>query len=856
MTLFRSLATSRRKAVWGPKRTAAAIALIVLGLAPSAFAEGHHSRAARKAQAGGPNSHVKNYKVDDQLSLRAANTLSNGKSKVIVELQPGAKLPPQLAMYAKRNGALGIINGQVLELPDRLIRLISQHPSVFRMHLDRPATKFNYRTSLAIGTRAIRQTLGLTGAGVGIAGVDSGIATFHDDLTNNSTTLYPYGNQRVTKFVDFVNGQTDPYDDNGHGTHVSGIIAGNGFDSNGQKSGAAPDASLISLKVLDANGNGTVSNIIAALDWVLANHTTYNIRVVNLSVGAAIHESAWTDPLTLAAKRVVDAGVVVVGAAGNFGRNTAGLPQYGGISAPGNAPWVLTVGGSSTQGTARRTDDIVGAYSSRGPTYIDWGAKPDLVAPSTGTVSLAAPGSTFYLTKISSRLAGSVATANLPYLSLSGTSMAAPVVAGTVALMLQANPALTPNAVKAILQYTAQQYPTYDALTQGAGFLNAVGAVRLARFYATAQPGDTMPVQKMWSKHIIWGNHRLGHGAPTLDANAFRVGTTWGVTRTDDGDNIVWGTACSTAACDNIVWGTATDGDNIVWGTSGDGDNIVWGTVGDGDNIVWGTDCGGADCDNIVWGALDGDNIVWGTAANGDNIVWGTAGLDGDNIVWGTAGLAGDNIVWGTADGDNIVWGTDDGDNIVWGTDDGDNIVWGTSADGDNIVWGTADGDNIVWGTAGSLDTVWVSSPDGTQTVLSGVEVFDRLRDRLLLKLLQYLPPPVVAPLVAPAPLAPAAAPAADAPAVALPAVNPTPALPVVDPAPALPVVDPTPALPVVAPSPAPSVDPPRAPIVVDSLPAPVAAPPTAPPVVPSPVPPVVVSPPPLSPITVPVGGL
>ena len=85
--------------------------------------------------------------------------------------------------------------------------------------------------------------------------------------------------------------------------------------------------------------------------------------------------------------------------------------------------------------------------------------------------------------------------------------MAAPVVAGTVALMLQANPSLTPNAVKAILQYTAQQYPGYNALTQGAGFLNAVGAVRLARFYATATPGATVPVQKMWSKHIIWGNH-------------------------------------------------------------------------------------------------------------------------------------------------------------------------------------------------------------------------------------------------------------------------------------------------------------------------------------------------------------
>ena len=456
---------------------------------------------------------VKAYKLDDELARRFWKKVTNGKTRVIVELQPGAIVPARYASYMLKNSRLGIINGQVLNLPDKMLQEMSEHPSVFRMHHDRPAAKFNYRTSLTVGTRAVQQTLGYTGAGIGIAVIDSGIATWHDDLTNASSTLYPYGNQRVTKFVDFVDGDNAPHDEYGHGTHVSGIVVGNGFDSNGQKMGAAPEASLISLRVLDANGAGTVSYIIAALDWVLANHTTYNIRVVNMSVGSAIHESAWTDPLTLAAKRVVDAGVVVVGAAGNFGKNTAGLPQYGGISSPGNAPWVLTVGGSSTNGTPRRTDDTMGSYSSRGPTYIDFGAKPDLVAPGTGTVSLASAGSHFNLTQPGSLLAGSVATASQPYLSLTGTSMASPVVAGVVALMLEANPSLTPNAVKAILQYTAQQYPGYDALEQGAGFLNAVGAVRLARFYATAQPGDLIPTQAMWSKHLIWGNNLLTGGA-------------------------------------------------------------------------------------------------------------------------------------------------------------------------------------------------------------------------------------------------------------------------------------------------------------------------------------------------------
>ena len=644
----------RRKVVWSRKRTLIAALLFFIGFAPNAIAEGPHTQAARRAEPGVPHSQNSD-RLDQELTSRLGGNPSQ-KTPVIVTLQPGAELPAEYRRFARGNGKLYIINGNVVDLPNGLLKHLAAHPSVFNVRYDRPVAKFNYRTSLTVGTRAVQQMLGLTGAGIGVAVIDSGIATWHDDLTSRSNTLYPYGDQRVAGFVDFVNGQLAPYDDNGHGTHVAGIIAGNGYDSNGQKAGAAPDASLISLKVLDANGNGNISSVIAALDWVLANHAAYNIRVVNLSVGAAIHESYWTDPLTLAAKRLVDAGVVVVAAAGNFGKNSLGLPQYGGINAPANAPWVLTVGASSTNGTLDRADDSVATFSSRGPTYLDWAAKPDLVAPGTGTVSMTATGSMFDLMKAQFLVPGSIATAAPPYLTLSGTSMAAPVVSGAVALMLQANPNLTPNAVKAILQYTAQLYPGYDALTQGAGFLNAVGAVRLARFFATAQPGDRYPTQSMWSQEIIWGNHRLTGGALMPAANAWGLGTTWGVAAAAGGDNIVWGTQCG-AGCDNIVWGTA-DGDNIVWGTQcGTGcDNIVWGTAG-GDNIVWGTDCGGADCDNIVWGTIDGDNIVWGTAVVGDNIIWGTAGLDGDNIVWGTAD--GDNIVWGGTDGDNIVWGTD-----------------------------------------------------------------------------------------------------------------------------------------------------------------------------------------------------
>src|SRR5687768_8844060 len=144
--------------------------------------------------------------------------------------------------------------------------------------------------------------------------------------------------------------------------------------------------------------------------------------------------SRTTDPLTLAAKRAVDAGIVVVAAAGNQGRYRDGSDAYGGITAPGNAPWVLTVGAANHTGTTDRADDTMAAFSSRGPTAVDYSAKPDVVAPGVGIESLSDPASAFYTTKSAYLLPGTVQRSYLPYLSLSGTSMAAPVVTGTVAL--------------------------------------------------------------------------------------------------------------------------------------------------------------------------------------------------------------------------------------------------------------------------------------------------------------------------------------------------------------------------------------------------------------------------------------
>jgi serine protease AprX len=617
-----------------------------------------HNREGARKQPAVPGSHVKGYKLDSELTKRADDRNPRSTTRVIVTLLPGAQLPSEFKKFA-RDGKLDLINGQVLDLPNSILKQLAKHPSVFRVHYDRPTASHNFRTSVTTGGRVLN-SYGMKGVGIGIAVIDSGITTYHDDLTAGGSKLYPYGNQRVTKFVDFVNGRTLPYDDNGHGTHVAGSIAGNGVDSKTQKSGIAPAATLVSLKVLDANGQGTISRIIAALSWVAANHETYKIKVVNMSVGAGVYESYWTDPLTLAAKAVTDKGITVVAAAGNLGKNAEGELQWGGITAPGNAPWVLTVGASSTMGTNTRDDDTMGDFSSSGPTHIDFAAKPDVVAPGTGTVSLAVPGSVLYAKKAAYLVDGSTLLAYKPYLSLSGTSMAAPVVSGTVALMLEANPSLTPNLIKAILQYTAQRNPAYSSLRQGAGFLDSTGAVWMAYFFRYAQPGDIYPDWPTFSRSIQWGNQRIAGGIITPTANAWANNVVWGSAKTmmSTGDNVVWGTM---AAGDNVVWGTASDGDNVVWGTSFSGDNVVWGTFA-GDNVVWGTDCGGADCDGVVWGTMtSGDNVVWGTASDGDNVVWGTA--SDINTLFATASSL--DSVWASSSEDNDVIFNDDAEQPV-----------------------------------------------------------------------------------------------------------------------------------------------------------------------------------------------
>jgi serine protease AprX len=645
----------------------------VIGLIAVLFAV---SAVSAEAQRGGSKDSYRaaaKAKQQHQKLDKALNDVAdgNGFSDVIVEYFDDSDGADTIRYNGGSPGRrLRILNARAGRMPNSLLKRLADDPKVKRVHQDREVVGEIARTAATIGAKNVHAQFGYSGAGIGVAVIDSGITPWHDDLTVANRE-----GQRVSAFVDFVNHRAQKYDDWGHGTHVAGIIAGNGYDSSGARLAIAPGAHIVALKALDAEGKGRISDIISALEWAIANKDAHNIRVINMSLGAGVFESYNTDLLTLAAKRAVDAGIVVVAAAGNMGKAADGTPQYGAITAPGNAPWVLTVGASSSMGTTDRRDDTIASYSSRGPTMIDFGTKPDLVAPGSGTVSLSDPNSLFYTTKAAYLVdsKASLGLSYLPYLTLSGTSMAAPVVAGSVALMLEANPSLTPNLVKAILQFTSQVYNNYDYLTQGAGFLNTLGAVKLSRYFATGDQGDHYPSMKAWSRHIFWGNRRVSGGVLTPGGTAWAANIVWGNALTPGGQNIVWGENCDTAACDNIVWGNNVvwgnfDDDNIVWGNWGntDDDNIVWGNFDydnivwgnfDDDNIVWGNDCGGADCDNVVWGNFDDDNIVWGNAEGIDNIVWGNTSAE-DNVVWGNSD-GGDNITWGNTAGDGENFGDD-----------------------------------------------------------------------------------------------------------------------------------------------------------------------------------------------------
>ena len=496
------------------------------------------------------------------------------------------------------------------------LRTLAQDSDILGISADAPIRAhgvFSTIPSILDGSltdvQRLRRTLGLPavqpgGNGIGVAVIDSGIAPMPDLIG------------RITAFYDFTAGgvaafPSDPY---GHGTHVAGLIAGNGLMSAGRYVGIAQNARLIGLRVLDANGEGRSSDLLNAIEFAIDNRAALGIDVINLSLGHPVLEPAADDPLVQAVERASAAGIIVVASAGNFGQKPDSDENgYAGITSPGDAPSALTVGALRTNDTETRDDDRIAAFSSRGPTWFDGLIKPDILAPGYGLVAITNPYSTLY--------ARANLRADVPgYLRLSGTSMATAVTSGVVALVLEAQrrdvattARLSPNAVKALIQYSALPVAAEvtnipSVLDQGTGGLNAAGAILLARsVHAGAAAGDWWldsgigPMtaiagsDRVWSQQITWGDRRVWGASIARRQAAWDVTwgnpATWGAEVVIDPISIVvdsfdaWGqlsvrnTGPIGVADDHVVWGDAEFEDHVVWGNSEDGDHVVWGNT-------------------------------------------------------------------------------------------------------------------------------------------------------------------------------------------------------------------------------------------------------------------------------------
>jgi serine protease AprX len=422
---------------------------------------------------------------DDLLDLAAHHT--SGRTRVIVHGDAAAlaalttRHHVQVLRQLADSAVISVNSAELDDLAaDSAIDHLSGDPLVqVGMSVSNPSTAADQvRAGVAGGLLGIGAIPGVNGQGIGVAIVDSGISP-HAALVN-----------KVVANVSLITGDPSVGDAFGHGTHVAGIIAGSATPAASvtplYTGGLAPGVQLVNVRVLGAEGVGRTSDVIAGIQWAIANRARYNIRIINLSLGHPVMEPAATDPLCEVVQQAVQAGIVVIAAAGNDGVTADGRMILGGINSPGNSPWAITVGSLNTWGTVKRSDDTLTTYSSRGPARYDGTVKPDVAAPGNKIVSLVATGSYLPSTYSSLHRAGSGTNA---YMQLSGTSMAAPMVSGGTALLLQGTPGMTPAQVKMALQAGATYMPAAGLMGAGAGSVNFMAS----RKAATSLLGGLVP---------------------------------------------------------------------------------------------------------------------------------------------------------------------------------------------------------------------------------------------------------------------------------------------------------------------------------------------------------------------------
>ena len=502
-----------------------------------------------------------------------------------------------LRQYGTPVAALSLIDGAAGFANAAGINAVSLVPTVARIHHDAtvgpqrsadppaiaPPDQISEIYPLEVNANQVWQQ-GTTGGGVAVAVLDSGVAP-DADLVQPAN--------RILASVNFADVRTAS-DPGGHGTHIAGIIAGNGTRSGGEIVGIAPQANIVDVRVLGTTGSGRISSVIRGIEWVLAHRAAYNIRVINLSFGAHADLSYRADPMATAVEIAWRNGLVVVAAAGNSG------PVGGTVLTPGIDPYAITVGATDDQGTLSRGDDLLAWFSAWGSA--DSNAKPDLVAPGRRIVSIRVPGSALD-TVFPDRVV--VAQNGSTYFRLTGTSMATAVVSGAAALLLARRPDLTPDQLKALLVSTTQPYGQQsgqvlpDPTAGGSGLLDAYAAMTAAL--------KTTSTNTFVSGGILGGGLQTGAlqiAAPLACANR-------GLRPADGfaralfpvlyGSPLYW----KDPTLGGIDWQTLT-WDTVAW------DSVAWDNFG-WDSVAW---------DSVAWDAVAWDSVAW------DSVAWDAFTLD------------------------------------------------------------------------------------------------------------------------------------------------------------------------------------------------------------------------------------
>ena len=401
---------------------------------------------------------------------------------------------------------LPIIKAFAAEIPGRAVPFLARNPGVRWLTLNAEVEQSS--CSSCVDTSALQnayiKTIGadrLWAEGIqrktpkfSVAVVDSGMAN-SDDLSRTKKG----GKTRVIAQHNLTPDSID--DDYGHGSHIAGIIGGNGTNSQGRFIGVAPMVQLVNVKVSNAHGMATTADVVAGLQWIYEHRDTYNIRVVSISLNSSVAESYHTSPLNAAVEFLWFRGIVVVVSAGNGVQGAMLTP-------PANDPFVITVGASDDRGTSNPADDTVAPFSAYGTT-VDGFRKPDLVAPGTNIVSILGNPQQVLATEHPTHV---VEAGKTDYFRMSGTSMSAPVVAGVVALLLENEPRLTPAEVKARLLATARSMRDDRA---GAGLVDAYAAVRTSN---TGVVNERIPASR-----LIWGSNE-----PAMADSANWGSANWG----------------------------------------------------------------------------------------------------------------------------------------------------------------------------------------------------------------------------------------------------------------------------------------------------------------------------------------